>query len=265
MSGDEEQHRRIVNEQTLTYQRMQAHHRTFHLTVMMGKTAAVRGRADDAVELLGGLFDPTDPHFDARGAYEVVYYLADAANAKDRTDVVHRMIEVLAAAVPAPWPPILQSGIDYARAVAADDSMKQELLETALKGPANGRPFDRARIQLTYGSWLRRQRRRSAAREFLREARGTFERLGNEPYAQRARDELRATGEGSPRRRGTELEKLSAQELQIARLVAEGLSNKEIGERLFLSHRTVGYHLYRMFPKLGITTRTQLAAAARET
>ncbi|HEY4097090.1 MAG TPA: helix-turn-helix transcriptional regulator, partial [Baekduia sp.] len=107
-------------------------------------------------------------------------------------------------------------------------------------------------------------RRITEARGPLRAARDAFDRLGNRPYGDRARDELRAAGESSSQRADLAWDELSPQEAQIARLVAEGLSNREIGQRLFLSHRTVGSHLYRMFPKLGITSRIELAAVAND-
>jgi DNA-binding NarL/FixJ family response regulator len=95
----------------------------------------------------------------------------------------------------------------------------------------------------------------------LREAAQSFEALGLLRLAERALRELRASGE-TPRRRVPEAwAQLTPQELQIAELAAEGLSNREIGERLYLSHRTVGSHLYRLFPKLGVTSRTQLRGA----
>ncbi|HKC83068.1 MAG TPA: helix-turn-helix transcriptional regulator [bacterium] len=95
----------------------------------------------------------------------------------------------------------------------------------------------------------------------LREAAQSFKALGLLRFAERARRELRASGE-APRRRVPEAwAQLTPQELQIAQLAAEGLSNREIGERLYLSHRTVGSHLYRLFPKLGVTSRTQLRDA----
>ena len=95
----------------------------------------------------------------------------------------------------------------------------------------------------------------------LRAARDAFDALGIEPWAQRARRELRASGETSRRRASDSLDDLTPQELQIAQLVAQGLSNRAIGDRLYLSHRTVESHLYRVFPKLGVTSRSQLAAA----
>jgi DNA-binding NarL/FixJ family response regulator len=92
----------------------------------------------------------------------------------------------------------------------------------------------------------------------LREAGQSFEALGLLRFAERARRELRASGEVPRRREPEAWVQLTPQELQIAQLAAEGLSNREIGERLYLSHRTVGSHLYRLFPKLAVTSRTQL-------
>ena len=122
-------------------------------------------------------------------------------------------------------------------------------------------PFQRGRLLLAYGAWLRRRRRVADSRSPLRSARDTFDALGAIQWAERARQELRATGEASRGREVEAWDKLSAQEIQIATLAAEGLSNREIGRRLYLSHRTIGSHLYRAFPKLGITSRGQLTSA----
>jgi DNA-binding CsgD family transcriptional regulator len=110
-----------------------------------------------------------------------------------------------------------------------------------------------------YGTWLRRRRRSGESRAPLREARDALDRLRLDSWGKRAREELPASGETSRPRRPEAWDQLSPQELRIARLAAEGLTNRAIGQRLYLSHRTVGSHLYRMFPKLGITTRAQLA------
>jgi DNA-binding NarL/FixJ family response regulator len=117
-----------------------------------------------------------------------------------------------------------------------------------------------ARLQLTYGEWLRRNRHVAASRRHLREARDAFDAFGIDLWGERARQELRASGESSRRRAAATLEGLTPQELQIAQLAAVVLSNREIGQRLYLSHRTVESHLYRVFPKLGISSRGQLAA-----
>jgi DNA-binding NarL/FixJ family response regulator len=100
-----------------------------------------------------------------------------------------------------------------------------------------------------------------SSRAPLREAIELFDVLGATQWSDRARQELRASGETLGPRRPDARHQLTAQELQIAGLAARGLSNREIGERLFLSHRTIGSHLYRIFPKLGITSRTQLRDA----
>jgi DNA-binding CsgD family transcriptional regulator len=116
-----------------------------------------------------------------------------------------------------------------------------------------------ARAHQVYGEWLRRQRRRRDARDQLRYAFEMFDEMGMTAFAGRARAELRATGERArPRSLGTP-EVLTAQEAQIARLAAERLSNREIAGQLFISDRTVEYHLHKVFRKLGVTSRIQLA------
>ncbi len=117
-----------------------------------------------------------------------------------------------------------------------------------------------ARAHLLYGEWLRRQRRRREAREHLRTARDMLEAMGMDAFAERAGRELRATGETARKRTAAARdEELTAQEAHIARLAREGLSNPEIGTRLFISARTVQYHLGNIFAKLGIASRSQLS------
>jgi DNA-binding CsgD family transcriptional regulator len=117
-----------------------------------------------------------------------------------------------------------------------------------------------ARAHLLYGEWLRRQRRRREAREHLRTAHDMLEAMGMAAFAERAGRELRATGETARKRTAAARDKeLTGQEAQIARLAREGLSNPEIGTRLFISARTVQYHLAKVFAKLGITSRSQLS------
>ena len=155
--------------------------------------------------------------------------------------------------------PQLDVQLRYASAILADDGNAEPLYESAMGAGAEGWPFYAARAQLAYGRWLRRQHRMTDSRAPLREAAQSFDALGLRRYAERARRELRAAGE-VPRRRAPEAwAQLTPQELQIAQLAAEGLSNREIGERLYLSHRTVGSHLYRLFPKLGVTARSAAA------
>ncbi|GAA3213240.1 AAA family ATPase [Dactylosporangium siamense] len=147
-----------------------------------------------------------------------------------------------------------------AAALAAPDTDADQLYSTALALPdADQWPFEQARIRLAYGEWLRRTRDTTAARLQLREAFESLNRLGAKPWADRARNELRAAGVVTAR--AGAVVALTPQERQIATLAATGLTNKQIGERLFLSHRTVGAHLHRLFPKLGITSRAALAGA----
>ncbi|GLW99503.1 helix-turn-helix transcriptional regulator [Microtetraspora sp. NBRC 16547] len=123
-------------------------------------------------------------------------------------------------------------------------------------------PYEQARTRLAYGEWLRRARRRADARTQLRDALEIFDRLGAELWAERARAELRATGDvpAAPRKADDPLSVLTPREREIVRLAANGASNRDVAAQLFLSPRTVGYHLYKAFPKLGITSRSQLAA-----
>jgi DNA-binding CsgD family transcriptional regulator len=152
-------------------------------------------------------------------------------------------------------------GIEYAHAILADDDHAEALFGAALSGELGQEPFSRARLQLEFGAWLRRQRRVTESRDYLRAARDTFDAIGALPWGEQARQELRAAGEASPGRTPNLLDQLTPQDLQIAQLAAEGLSNREIGEQLYLSHRTVGSHLYRIFPKLGVSSRAELRDA----
>jgi ATP/maltotriose-dependent transcriptional regulator MalT len=126
-----------------------------------------------------------------------------------------------------------------------------------LHGPSS-RPFDRARTQLLYGEALRRARRRVDAREHLRAALTTFEQLGASPWAERARTELRVSGETARQRDPSTLDELTPQELQIVRFVGQGATNREVAAQLFLSPRTIDYHLRNVFVKLAISSRAEL-------
>ena len=149
------------------------------------------------------------------------------------------------------------------RALMAEDGPADGLYLEAIDrlGRTQLRP-ELARAHLVYGEWLRRQGRRSQAREQLRTAHGMLDTMGMEGFAERARRELLATGE-TARKRTVQAtveasQALTAQEAQVARLARDGLSNPEIGARLFISSRTVQYHLGKVFTKLGISSRGQL-------
>jgi DNA-binding CsgD family transcriptional regulator len=141
----------------------------------------------------------------------------------------------------------------------APDAREELLSEALILHDRAPRPFDRARTLLLLGEHLRRERRRQEARMPLRTALDTFEQLGASPWSERARRELRATGQTVRRRDAASTTELTVQERQVARIVATGATNKEAAALLFLSPRTVEYHLRSLFSKLGISSRTELA------
>jgi len=142
-----------------------------------------------------------------------------------------------------------------------DDAEAEPHYARAIELGAALSPFDRARTELLYGEWLRRQHRRIDARAHLRSALETFDQLGVPPWAARARAELRASGETARKRDPSTRDQLTPQELQIARLVSTGKTNPEVAAQLFLSPRTIDYHLRKVFAKLEITSRAELARA----
>ena len=144
------------------------------------------------------------------------------------------------------------------RALIDDAAAEQHFLQAVELGDALS-PFDRARSELLYGEWLRRHRRRVDARPHLRAVIETFQQLAVAPWEERARSELRASGETARKRGPATRDQLTPQELQIARLVADGMSNPNVAARLFLSPRTIDYHLRKVFSKLEISSRAELA------
>ena len=139
-----------------------------------------------------------------------------------------------------------------------DESLYQESVERLARSRAE---VELARARLVYGEWLRRENRRVDAREQLRAAHEMFGRMGADAFAERARRELSATGETVRKRTADTLDELTTQEAQVARLAAQGRTNPEIGAELFISPRTVEYHLHKVFPKLGINSRKELRRA----
>ncbi len=232
------------------------------VSLARGRQALAHERFSEAYGQLLRIFDPNDAAFQQFVGGWVLADLADAAvhGDGDRA-VVDGLLREWDAVATATGAPHLNVQLRYATAILADEGNAEPLYESAMSAGAEGWPFYAARAQLAYGGWLRRQHRMTESRAPLREAAQSFEALGLLRFAERSHRELRASGE-APRRRVPEAwAQLTPQELQIAHLAAEGLSNREIGERLYLSHRTVGSHLYRLFPKLGVTSRTQLRDA----
>jgi DNA-binding NarL/FixJ family response regulator len=158
-----------------------------------------------------------------------------------------------------PWSTAVQARCQAL--TASDDDAEQHYQRALRLHERDTRPFDQARTQLVYGEWLRRAKRRRDARAQLLDALRAFESLGARPWADRARTELTATGASVSQSAAPDLlAGLTPQELQIARLAARGLPNRDIAAQLFLSPRTVAYHLYKAYPKLGIASRAELTA-----
>jgi ATP/maltotriose-dependent transcriptional regulator MalT len=227
-----------------------------------GRLALAREQFGEAYEHLVRIFDPSAAAFHSFVRGWALADLADAALRGDGDlDAVRGYLAEWESVASTTAAPHLQVQVAYASAVLATGVAVEQKYRNAIAAGKADWPFYVARAQLAYGVWLRRHRRMTESRAPLREAVATFDALGLLRYAERARRELRASGETVRRRAPGAWAQLSPQELQIAQLAAEGLSNREIGERLYLSHRTVESHLYRLFPKLGVTSRAQLRDA----
>ena len=149
--------------------------------------------------------------------------------------------------------------------VACDDAFPARFEEALRWHDATPDTFERARSELAYGERLRRARRRGDARPHLRAAFAAFHQLGSEPWAERARLELAATGETTRKRDPSTLDQLTPRELQIALDLASGLTTREAAAKLYLSPKTIEFHLRSVYRKLGIASRAELADAfARE-
>ena len=218
------------------------------------------GRYDEAREAARqAAGDPSGLYVSTWALPELIEAAARSGNMPMADDALARLAETTQA-----------GGTDFglgiearSRALVSEGQAAEGLYREAIDrlGRTQLRP-ELARAQLLYGEWLRRQDRRSQAREQLRTAHGMFDEIGMEAFAERARRELAATGETARKRTARAAaeasEALTAQEAQVARLARDGLSNPEIGARLFISSHTVQYHLGKVFTKLGISSRGQL-------
>lgn len=208
-------------------------------------------RWDDASHHLDQTAHPSDP-----AAVVMAPDRVEAGVMAGRLDQAQDALATYAArAGKGPWEARRLAGM---RALMARGAEATRLFEEAVTGAGGDRPFESARVLLAFGRHLRRDGQRVAAREQLRTALQGFEALGAEPWAERAREELRASGETARKRSGGEETALTPQELQIARLVGQGLTNKEVAAQLFLSPRTIDAHLRGVFAKLGVSSRREL-------
>jgi DNA-binding CsgD family transcriptional regulator len=185
---------------------------------------------------------------------------ADTAEAHIRSDALAEasnalaFLEAQAERFGLRWP---RAAAARCRGLLAADEFEAEFV-TALELFGDDMPFERARTQLCLGMRRRRVRRRASARTVLHEALAYFEAAGAEPWAEQARAELRASGETPAREAGGSLRSLTPQELQVALIVAKGATNRQVGASLFLSEKTVEFHLSNAHRKLGLRSRGEL-------
>jgi DNA-binding CsgD family transcriptional regulator len=227
----------------------------------LGVAALADGSYLQAFTQLRGLFSEDGTPLHNYASYLGVADLAAAAVRADRrmegSDVIEHALGRLDGTASAR----LEQLIARARGILASPDEVEAHFDKALADPAGDQwPFERAQLRLDYAEWLRRRRRINDAKPVLTQALATFRRLGARSSAQRAQAELRASGvtvaggAGEP----DALQELTPQQRQIVRLASDGLTDREIGDRLFLSPRTVSSHLYRSYPKLGVASRHQL-------
>ena len=221
--------------------------------------AAGRGDFEAAYENAATVAPPGSPDFTPHGLW-VLFDLVEAAMRTGRQDTARAHIQVMLDTDVASLSPRLAMLVAGATALLDDGS--DDAFERALTVPDAARwPFDLARVHLAYGERLRRDRATSDARRHLSAAQDIFSQLGAAPWVARASSELRATGRPAAHDPRPDPVTLTPQQREIATLAAAGLTNKQIGERLYLSHRTVATHLYQIFPKLGVTSRAALRDA----
>ncbi|MFI9328463.1 ATP-binding protein [Kitasatospora sp. NPDC052868] len=273
-------------------------HRAAHLRTALAVLAGVRGEEEQVRALAGEALEYTRPRGVGRGTTDALWaqgllelglgraeaaleplesarreaghpllslpLLPDLVEAAGRAGRPERAVEparLLGEWAAALGRPALSALARRCQALTGPDRAAEEYFTAALALHEGGSDYDRARTALLYGEWLRRLRRQIDARDQLRAALEAFERLGARPWAARARAELGAAGgeTGLTTRQDGPISLLSPQEREVVRLAAAGASNREIAAQLFLSPRTVGHHLYRAFPKLGVGSRTELA------
>ena len=261
LRGDEERAEALIAEAEATLIPMGANPMLALAALARGKTALAAGRHSDAFFHLRHVFDPQDsaymPYVRPWGLADIV----DAAVHAGYPDEARAIVATLEPMARRSRSPQLNVALDFARALLAPEGDAEPVYQAGLSGDLATWPLMRARMLLAYGEWLRRRRRVAESRASLRAAGEAFEALGITTSAERARQELRASGEAMRRRAREARDELTPQEVQIAEMAASGLTNREIGQRLYLSHRTVGSHLYRIFPKLGVSSRGDLRRA----
>ncbi|WP_329209743.1 helix-turn-helix transcriptional regulator [Streptomyces sp. NBC_01708] len=227
----------------------------------LGTAATVEGDHEAAHQHYRVLFDDRGNSTHYHLSYPALPELAAAAARVGRREEATRIVDGVerSLADAGALAPRRAALVRLSRAALAPAEEAEHHFTAALEAPALARrPFERAQALLAYGEWLRRRRRISDARPPLVAAEAVFRRLAAQPWVARAQSELRAAGAQSGIVEPDAFAGLTPQQQQIVRLAALGLTNREVAEKLYLSPRTVSSHLYRAFPKLGITVRSQL-------
>lgn len=259
LRGDTEAARGLAADALALVDPLESRSVTVFVRRALGAAAAAEGAYETAYDQLRTVFaaDGSPVHYHA--SYPALAELAAAAVRAGRREEAAAVVDRCAHELARNASPRLRALIDRARGLLADPADAEPHFRAALADPALEHwPFERAQTLLDLAEWLRRRRRIAEARAPLAEALETFRRLGARPWIQRTLAESRAAGLDVTDAAPDALAGLSPQQRQIIGLAARGLTNREIGERLFLSPRTVGSHLYRSFPKLGVTARSQL-------
>ncbi|MEW1828008.1 AAA family ATPase [Streptomyces sp. NPDC088196] len=222
------------------------------LLLARGLARLGEGRYTEAYDEMRPLLDQSPESLRRQGFAALMPFVVAADRGGDRQAAARILaaVEEVGRVTPAP---LLHVQLPYARAVFACDAAAEELYLAALGQDLSRWPLVKARTEHAYGQWLRRHRQAARSRTLLLSARTAFDLVGASDWA--GHNTVQGAGHPVP----SLAEILSPQETLIAQLAAEGLSNREIAERLYLSHRTVAAHLYRAFPKLGITSRSELA------
>jgi DNA-binding CsgD family transcriptional regulator len=215
-------------------------------------------RPAEAFTEFSRMMDPTDQAYQAPQCACAADYLAEAAVLSGHTGQATAVLACLGKLVGDTIAPGVVRAMALSRAVLASDDIAEQRFVEARELAPTAPVWYQARLDLAYGSWLRRQRRTDESRGALTRARAAFDSHGATAWAERASQELGTCGQQAAPLAAGAWAKLSPQELQIAQLAAKGLTNREIGAQLYLSHRTVGAHLYRSFPKLGVHSRAEL-------
>src|SRR5918996_6006403 len=222
--------------------------------VLCWAQAVREGSRERPISALQWLSRITHPAIQAMAAFERIEMALRSESGREAAQAI-KSTEALAADIGSGW---AASAAAYGHAMSSEGLTESRLQAAIETSSPDERPFDVARMQLALGVHLRRSRQRVEARRHLETALASFEIMGAAPWAERASHELRASGQTARARDPSTIFDLTPQELQVARFVSEGLTNREVAARLFLSPRTVDYHLRKVFVKLGISSRSRL-------